>query len=627
MKRGQGRMRAGGGRGDGALTTGGPRTQLLVLAGVLLLLIAAYAAVLNALRPKTPGQEIGLGELRRLARQEQVGEVQILREDLRVVAATENGPVWAGLLGEMQATSLALDLAERDVAVTINTQSTKSLLALATQFALPAATIIVGFAFLYVLFQGLSRGELALLGRSRARRYSSEGQPDVTFADVAGQEEAVEELREVTAFLTAPDSFVAMGAAPPRGVLLLGPPGCGKTLLARAVAGEARVPFFSIAATEFVEMLVGVGPARVRSLFEQARAAAPAIVFIDEIDAIGRARSSGHSFNVEWEASLNELLVQLDGFDTASRVVLMAATNRADILDSALIRKGRFDRHVVVDLPDLTGRKAIFAVHSRSKRVAPEVNTDSLAHRTAGFSGADIASVMNEAALLAARRKSQVIAARDVDAAIERVLAGPERRSRVLGDEEKLRIAYHEAGHALVGWVLAPSITIDKVSIIARGATLGGMWHLPTQERHLRTRSQFEEQLAIDLAGRASEVVVYGDPSEASRDDLRRATRLAREMVCELGMSDAIGPAVVEGRVASDDGRVEAEQSAVVAAEIRRLLTEADARCREVLIESRPILDALADQLVKLETLDRADVERILASRDRSGPAVVAVQS
>lgn len=296
-------MRAGGGRGDGALTTGGPRTQLLVLAGVLLLLIAAYAAVLNALRPKTPGQEIGLGELRRLARQEQVGEVQILREDLRVVAATENGPVWAGLLGEMQATSLALDLAERDVAVTINTQSTKSLLALATQFALPAATIIVGFAFLYVLFQGLSRGELALLGRSRARRYSSEGQPDVTFADVAGQEEAVEELREVTAFLTAPDSFVAMGAAPPRGVLLLGPPGCGKTLLARAVAGEARVPFFSIAATEFVEMLVGVGPARVRSLFEQARAAAPAIVFIDEIDAIGRARSSGHSFNVEWEAS------------------------------------------------------------------------------------------------------------------------------------------------------------------------------------------------------------------------------------------------------------------------------------------------------------------------------------
>lgn len=594
---------------------------------VLVFLAVTYVVVLNALRPHTPGRELSLDRVERLAKKGQVSELTFLAQDFRIVGSTGRGPFWTGLAGETQTSALASDLAARGVPTRIDTQSSKDILRLATQIGLPAATLVVGFLFMLVLLRGYSSGELALFGRSSARRYSSEAERPVTFADVAGLDEAIEELREARDFLSAPERFEEIGATPPKGILLLGPPGCGKTLLARAVAGEAGVPFFSISATEFVEMLVGVGASRVRDLFEQARAAAPAIVFIDEIDAIGRERSTGGGLNVEWEASLNELLVQLDGFDPSSRVMLMAATNRADMLDSALVRKGRFDRHVVIDLPDVAGRSAIFKVHAQGKKLAPDLRLDDVARRTVGLSGADIASVMNEAALLAARRRLQAIGQSELTEAVDRVVAGPERRSHTLGEEEKLRVAYHESGHALVGWVLNVASTVDKVSIVARGRALASTWHLPTEDRQLTTRTQLEEEIAFLLAGRAAEDVVYSDIANGSQDDIERATTMARQMVCELGMSDSVGPRVVRGPRAGD-GRAGEDGSGPgigvaeeAEREIGRLLGEADARGRAVLSAYRAELDRLATLLVERETLERHDLERLLGGLSKGMPA------
>ncbi|MBA3328854.1 MAG: ATP-dependent zinc metalloprotease FtsH [Solirubrobacterales bacterium] len=599
-----------GKRGGGGL---GPRKiQVIVLGAMLVFLVISYVVVLKALQPQTGGREVSITRLAGEARDGSLRDLTILRVDSRIVATTEDGEVlYSGLLGEVQSSAVAERLVAQGVNVSIDSQTDKQLLQLATQYLLPAATLIVGFAFLFVIFRGISGGELSLFGRSRARRYQPGATPPVTLADVAGQDEAVQELREVQEFLVDPSSFEAIGARTPKGILLVGPPGCGKTLIARAVAGEAGVAFFSISATEFVEMLVGVGAARVRDLFAQARLSAPSIVFIDEIDAIGRERSSGDAFNVEWEASLNELLVQLDGFDPSDRVVLMAATNRADILDSALVRKGRFDRQVVIDLPDLAGRIAIFKIHSRG-RPLDQRDLEALAHRTAGFSGADIANVLNEAALLAGRRRLQRIGRRELDEAVERVIAGPERRSRVLGEEEKRRVAYHEAGHAVVGWALRPAGSIDKVSIVARGHSLGTTWHLPPHDRQLTTRSELEREIAFRLAGRAAEELVYGDPSNGAQDDLERATRLAHAMVCDYGMSRTLGP-----RVLQDDARGGARSigdalAQQADAEIGTLLTEAEGRCHELLAAYREQLDRVAETLVRRETLEREDLASLL---------------
>ena len=587
---------------------------MLFLGFLLLFLIVTYAIVLNAIRPHTPGRELTLDELQQRVQDKRITEVNFLTEDSRMTGVDDGGQWWTGLANnEILTSRLLTDFAEGGVRTRVDTQTSKSLLKLSTGFLLPTATLIVGFGFLYTLFRGPGGRELAFMGKSKARRYSSKSEGRVTFADVAGLEEAIEELKEVRDFLAEPESFEAMGATPPRGILLAGPPGCGKTLLAKAVAGEAGVPFFAISASEFLELLVGVGPSRVRDLFQQARAAAPSIIFVDELDAIGRSRSGGTSLNPEGESTLNELLVQLDGFDAgASRVVLMAATNRPEILDQALIRRGRFDRQIVIDAPDVAGRLAIARVHARGKPLASDLDLERFARRAVGLTGADIAAALNESAMLAARRKLSKIGRRELDDAVERVLTGPERHSRILDAQDKQRVAYHEAGHALVGWVLGSTMTVDKVSIVARGHSLGNTLSLPIDDRRLKTRAQMEEELTYILAGRATETVVFGDTSGGSQQDLSRSTQLARHMVYELGMSKALGPLVL----GPGDGSFFREHSEAVAEkadlEVQEMLVEADARAQRVLARHRAHLDRLAEQLARRETLERQDLEGLL---------------
>lgn len=581
---------------------------------LLLLLIVTYAVVLNAIRPHTTGRELTLDELQQRVQDKRITAVTFLTEDSRMIGADETGRWWVGLASnEILISRLLSEFAGAGVRTRIDTQTSKSLLKLATGFLLPTATLIVGFGFLYTLFRGPGGRELALIGRSKVRRYNSRAEGRVSFSEVAGLDEAVEELREVRDFLAAPEKFEAMGAKPPRGILLVGPPGCGKTLLAKAVAGEAGVPFFAISASEFLELLVGVGPSRVRDLFQQARAAAPSIIFVDELDAIGRSRSGGVSLNPEGESTLNELLVQLDGFDAgASRVVLMAATNRPEILDQALVRRGRFDRQIVIDAPDVTGRLAIARVHAHGKPLASDLDLERFARRAVGLTGADIAAALNEAAMLAARRKLSTIGRRELDDAVERVLSGPERHSRILDAEEKRRVAYHEAGHALVGWVLGSIITVDKVSIVARGHSLGSTLVLPIDDRRLKTQAQMEEQLTYGLAGRAAERVVFGDISGGSQQDLAKCMELARHMVYELGMSESLGPVVLgpgDGSFFRDHSEAVAEKADL---EVQQTLLAADRRAQQVLAKHRAHLDRLAEQLARRETLERQDLEALL---------------
>ncbi len=490
--------------------------------------------------------------------------------------------------------------------------------------------VLVGL-FFFVLRTVQGGGAASRFGKARARRLTGH-EPPVTFADVAGCDEAVEELREIRDFLAEPARFQALGARIPKGVLLVGPPGTGKTLLARAVAGEAGVPFFTISGSDFVEMYVGVGASRVRDLFQQAKATAPAIVFVDEIDAVGRHRGAGTGGgHDEREQTLNQLLVEMDGFDVSSGVILVAATNRPDILDPALLRPGRFDRHIVVDPPDLVGRRAILAVHARGKPMAVAdgvksadgvavvavpghaVDLDVLARRTAGFTGADLANLLNEAALLTARNERQQITMVDCAASIDRVVAGPERRTRVLSTREKRIIAYHESGHALVGHLLAGTDPIHKVSIMARGRALGWTLALPTEDRVLRSRSELRDTLAMLLGGRTAEELVIGDPTTGAQDDIERATRIARSMVTEWGMSDSVGPQqLVERSGEPFLGRAGAAAvvqgservAGLVDAEVRRLLDDAHAEAREVLVQHRATLDRLAEALVAHETLE-----------------------
>ncbi len=595
------------------------KSPVLLLCLLLLFLVVSYVIVLNALRPHTPGRELSLDELVRRVRDRQITEVTLLAEDARLVGTDDRGPWWAGMGGtgaetqQVITSRLLNNFLDADVRTRIDTQVSKGLLKLSTQFLLPAATLAVMFTLMYSL-RNRNRGdggELAMLGKSGARQYSAGTAPDLTFNDVAGLSEAIEEIREVKDFLAAPESFERMGAKPPRGVLLVGPPGCGKTLLVKAVAGEAGVPFFSVSASEFGGMLVGVGPSRVRDLFQRARAAAPSIVFIDEIDAVGRARAAGESLNPEGESTLNELLVQLDGFDAAPRVVLVAATNRPDVLDPALLRQGRFDRHIVVDVPDYAGRLAILQVHAKGKPLGPDADLERLARRTVGFSGADLAATVNEAAVLATRRRLSAIGRRELDDAIDRVVMGPERRSRILSAEEQRRVAYHEAGHALVSWVLSSTNTVDKVSVVARGASHGATWSLPTEDRRLTTRSQIEELIATALAGRAAEEVVFTDLSGGSQQDLTQAIRLARHMVYELGMGRSLGPLVLSADGASHEHSEEVAREADQ--EVLRVLDQAQERARWVLATHRQHFERLASELMSRETLERQDLEALLS--------------
>jgi cell division protease FtsH len=485
--------------------------------------------------------------------------------------------------------------------------------------------LLMGGVFLLLLnaMQG-GGGRVMQFSKSKAKQVSKD-QPSVKFTDVAGCEEAVEELQEIKDFLQDPARFQAIGARIPKGVLLYGPPGTGKTLLARAVAGEAGVPFFAISGSDFVEMFVGVGASRVRDLFEKAKEAAPAIVFVDEIDAVGRHRGSGMGGgHDEREQTLNQLLVEMDGFDSQTGVILIAATNRPDILDPALLRPGRFDRQIVVDQPDLEGRRAILDVHAKGKPLAGDVRLDVLARRTPGFTGADLANLMNEAALLTARRGARDITMHALEESIDRVLAGPERKTRVMSEREKLVIAYHEGGHTLVGHVLQGTDPIHKVSIVARGRALGWTLALPTEDKYLKSRTELVDSMTMLLGGRTAEEIVFGEPTTGASDDIERCTDIARKMVTTYGMSERIGPQLLVGAHGPVAGRPDSaeqgysdELAGLIDREIRRLVDGAHDRARAILETHRDTLDRLATALVEKETLDDADLAEVFGPIDK----------
>jgi cell division protease FtsH len=457
--------------------------------------------------------------------------------------------------------------------------------------------------------------------------------PTVTFADVAGVDEAKQELHEVVDFLKFPEKFAALGARIPKGVLLVGPPGTGKTLLSRAVAGEAGVPFFSISGSEFVEMFVGVGASRVRDLFEQAKRNSPCIIFIDEIDAVGRQRGAGlGGSHDEREQTLNQILVEMDGFDSNTNVIVIAATNRPDVLDPALLRPGRFDRHVVLPPPDIGGRKAVLDVHAKGKPLETTVDLGVLAKQTPGFSGADLANLINEGAILAARRNKQTIGMSELEAAIDRVIAGPERKSRIISDQEKTRTAFHEAGHAVVGRFLKNHDPVHKITIIAHGLMGGYTRFLPTEDRNLWTRSQFEDRLAASLGGHVAEKLVFGEMSTGAQNDLEVCTNLARKMICEYGMSDVLGPRTLGhkeemiflGREIGEQKNYSEKTAEAIDEEIGKLIEKAHDEAVALLTENRHILDLLATELIKRETLEGEALERVFQGLPVEDPVPVA---
>jgi cell division protease FtsH len=474
--------------------------------------------------------------------------------------------------------------------------------------------------FLLLLFMGGGQGSRVLsFGRSRAKLQNKE-MPTNTFIDVAGADEAVAELREIKDFLASPEKYKAIGAKIPKGVLLYGPPGTGKTLLARAVAGEAKVPFYSISGSEFVEMFVGVGASRVRDLFAQAKQNAPAIVFVDEIDAVGRQRGAGlGGGNDEREQTLNQLLVEMDGFEANGQVILIAATNRPDVLDPALLRPGRFDRQISVDRPDLKGRAAILAVHAKNKPVAKDVDLPSFAKRTPGFTGADLANVLNEAALLAARQERKAIKNSDIDEAIDRVMAGPQKVSRLMTEEERRITAYHEGGHALVAHALPHTDPVHKVTIMPRGRALGYTMVLPDEDRYAVTRNQMLDQLAYTMGGRAAEELIFHDPTTGASNDIEKATNLARAMVTQYGMTQRLGAIKLGisdsqpflGRDYGHQRDYSENVAAIVDSEIREMIENAHQEAFDILVANRETLDRMVEELLENETLNKEEIERI----------------
>jgi cell division protease FtsH len=487
-------------------------------------------------------------------------------------------------------------------------------------YILPFILFIGIWFFLVSRMQG-GGSKVMSFGKSRAKRLSPDS-PKVSFRDVAGADEAVEELLEIKEFLENPKKFQSLGARIPKGVLLYGPPGTGKTLLARAVAGEAGVPFFSVSGSDFVEMFVGVGASRVRDLFEQAKQASPCIVFIDEIDAVGRHRGAGlGGGHDEREQTLNQLLVEMDGFELKDNVILIAATNRPDILDPALLRPGRFDRQVVVDRPDRAGRRAILEVHTKGKPLGRGIELDSLAAGTPGFTGADLANLVNEAALLAARRGKKVIEAAELEEGVMRVIAGPEKRTRLLSEEERKVTAYHEMGHALVGHFLSHCDPVHKISIISRGQALGYTISLPKEDRFLRTRSALMDQLAMTLGGRAAEELVFHEVTTGAANDLEKVTGTAKQMIMRFGMSERLGPRTLGrnhdlpflGRELGAEPDYSEEVAKAIDDEIRRIVEEAHERARQVLAEHMDVLHQLSLLLIERETIDRDAFERLLA--------------
>ncbi len=478
---------------------------------------------------------------------------------------------------------------------------------------------LAGFMF-FMFSQVRSNGnQIMQFGKSKAKELDEES-PKVTFKDVAGAEEAKEELEEIKEFLKSPEKFNKLGAKIPKGVLLVGPPGTGKTLLAKAVAGESNVPFFSISGSDFVEMFVGVGASRVRDLFKKAKESSPAIIFIDEIDAVGRMRGAGlGGGHDEREQTLNQLLVEMDGFEANQGVILMAATNRPDVLDPALLRPGRFDRQVIVDRPDLKGRTQILKVHAADKPIAKNVSLETIAKQTPGFTGADLANLLNEAALLAARKSKKTISNSDIENSIDRVLAGPEKKSQILTEEEKLIIAYHETGHALVGWALPNADPIHKVTIIPRGRALGYTQALPDSEKYLTSKAELKDRLAMLMGGRVAEELIFADPTTGASNDIEKATEIARRMVMEFGMSEKLGPMLYgkgtnEVFLGRDYGRQQDYSDEVASSideEVKSLLSDAHIIAGKILAKFKKQMEDMVKVLMEKETIDREEVARI----------------
>jgi len=490
--------------------------------------------------------------------------------------------------------------------------------------------ILIAAFMWWVLRQTQSGNNQAIsFGRSRARMIAGD-KPAITFADVAGVDEAKQELTEIVEFLKYPEKFVALGARIPKGVLLVGPPGTGKTLLSKAVAGEAGVPFFSISGSEFVEMFVGVGASRVRDLFDQAKKNSPCIVFVDEIDAVGRQRGAGlGGGHDEREQTLNQLLVEMDGFDTNTHVIVIAATNRPDVLDPALLRPGRFDRHVTLDRPDIKGRRSILDVHARNKPLDSTVDLDVLARQTPGFSGADLANLINEAAILAARANKKVIGMDELEEAIARVIAGPERKSRRISEKEKEIIAYHETGHALVMKALPHTDPVHKVSIISRGMALGWTLSLPEEDKYLVSRDELMDQIAGIMGGRVAEEIVFNDITSGAENDIQRATQMARRMVTQWGMSEKLGTVtmghkeelVFLGRDLGEQRNYSEEVAALIDEEIRSIVDHGYQTAKSILTRQRGKMDAVVERLKIVETIDGKELDQIIAAEEPEAPA------
>jgi len=587
---------------------------------ILLVILLAFF-VQNLFYGSNAAEELTFNAFQRAVEQGQVeGPVTVKTKDLVVEGKLKNGDTFE--VGFTQAYNMEEFLLTNNVEFNTDIQESSIWVTLLSTFA-PILLMIVFFIFLMNQMQG-GGSKVMSFGKSRAKRLTVD-QPKVTFKDVAGADEAVEELEEIKEFLENPKRFQSLGARIPKGVLLFGPPGTGKTLLARAVAGEAGVPFFSISGSDFVEMFVGVGASRVRDLFEQAKQNQPCIIFIDEIDAVGRHRGAGlGGGHDEREQTLNQLLVEMDGFEANESIIIMAATNRPDILDPALLRPGRFDRQIIVDRPDREGRKAILAVHSKGKPLSPTVELDVLAAQTPGFTGADLANLVNEAALLAARRRKRIIEMDELDEAVLRVIAGPEKKSRLLSEEEKLITAYHETGHALVAHYLPNADPVHKISIISRGQALGYTITLPTEDKFMVKKKEILDKLSHMLAGRVAEEIRFDDITTGASNDLQRATETARRMITQYGMSENLGPLTfghdpAQPFVGRDYGMGQEysdETAEKIDAEIRRVVDEAYETANRILTEHRQELDKLSLLLIEQETIDREEFEAILAGQD-----------
>jgi cell division protease FtsH len=591
---------------------------LLIVVAVLLLLV-----VLNYANSGSSYQQVDTSRIVSLIEHGQVKSAKITDKNQTIQVTTDSGQqlqadwVTGQGLALQQQLQKQYDAGDLKQGYTVEIPSGNTALSIIFS-AIPYLLIILLFFFLLSQMQG-GGSRVMNFGKSRAKLITKDT-PKTTFADVAGADEAIEELQEIKEFLQNPAKFQAIGAKIPKGVLLYGPPGTGKTLLARAVAGEAGVPFYSISGSDFVEMFVGVGASRVRDLFEQAKSNAPAIVFVDEIDAVGRHRGAGlGGGHDEREQTLNQMLVELDGFDTKGGVIVIAATNRPDILDPALLRPGRFDRQIMVPQPDLSGRKGILRVHARGKPIAPDADLDVIARRTPGFTGADLANVINEAALLTARANGKQISMAALEEAIDRVMAGPERKSAILSEKERKIIAYHEGGHALVGHAMPNADPVHKITIIPRGRALGYTQALPTEDKVLVTRAEMLDQLAMLLGGRTAEELVFHEPTTGAANDIEKASEIARGMVTQYGMSERLGAR----KFGSGDGEpflgmershardYSEEIASEIDDEVRRLIESAHDEAWEVLVEYRDVLDDLVLRLLDKETLSRNEVLQV----------------